>query len=158
MHSLILFTLSILVLLIHPLSLSAQNIFSLSLDVNSADSLGKASGTPITRAEMASLTRLEVPNKNISNLTGLEFATALTWLDLGEEVVDGVGNNSNEISNLSSLSGLTNLTYLNLRRNMISDVSVLSNLTSLTELNLAFNMISDMSVESVTQNLNHFAG
>ncbi len=100
------------------------------------DSLGKASGAPITRAEMARLTSLEVPNKNISDLTGLEFATGLTRLGLGEEVVNGIGNNSNEISNLSSLSGLTNLTYLNLRRNnKISDVSALSNLTNLTYLN-----------------------
>ena len=40
--------------------------------------LGKASGTPITRAEMASLTRLDAPGKNIRDLTGLEFATGLT--------------------------------------------------------------------------------
>lgn len=36
MRKLILSTLSILALLIHPLSLSAQNTFSLSLDVDSA--------------------------------------------------------------------------------------------------------------------------
>ena len=117
------------------------------------NSLGKASGAPITRGEMASLTRLEVPNKNINDLTGLEFATGLKWLDLGEEVVNGSGNNSNEISDLSSLSGLTNLTYLNLRRNKISDVSVVSNLTNLTYLNISFNEISDVSALSNLINL-----
>lgn len=121
------------------------------------DSLGKASGAPITRAEMATLTSLEVPNKNISDLTGLEFATGLTRLDLGEEVVNGVGNNSNEISNISSLSGLTNLTYLNLRRNVISDVSALSNLTNLTYLNLSFNEISDISALSNLTNLTYLS-
>ena len=40
------------------------------------------SGAPITRAEMASLTRLEAPNSEISDLTGLEYA-GLTYLDLG---------------------------------------------------------------------------
>ena len=52
------------------------------------DSLSKASGAPITPSEMASLTRLEAPNSNISDLTGLEFATGLTVLDLGYEVVE----------------------------------------------------------------------
>ena len=37
------------------------------------DSLGKASGASITQEEMASLTRLEAPNSNISDLTGLEL-------------------------------------------------------------------------------------
>ena len=117
------------------------------------DSLGKASGASITQAEMASLTSLQVPNKNISDLTGLEFATGLTWLDLGEEVVNGRGNNSNEISNLSSLSGLANLSYLNLRNNEISDVSVVSNLTNLTTLWLYSNNISDVSALSNLTNL-----
>ena len=44
--------------------------------------LGKARGAPITEAEMASLTSLGGRNKNISDLTGLEYATGLTRLDL----------------------------------------------------------------------------
>ena len=115
------------------------------------DSFGKASGAPISRAEMATFTVLEAPNSNISDLTGLEFATNLTRLDLGAERVDRreVSStregfvrersnlaNSNEISNLSPLSGLTKLEYLNLGNNLISDVSVLSGLTHLTYLDL----------------------
>ncbi len=73
-----------------------------------ADSLGKASGAPITRAEMASLTRLEALNKDISDLTGLEFATNLTSLGLS----------NNLISDVSPLSGLTNLTRLDLWNNL----------------------------------------
>ena len=60
-----------------------------------ADILGKASGAPITRAEMASLTRLDAPDKNISDLTGLEFATGLTGLNLRYE---------NLISDVSALA------------------------------------------------------
>ena len=97
--------------------------------------LGKASGTPITRAEMASLTRLDAPNKNISDLTGLEFATNLTRLSLGE----------NQISDVAALSGLNNLKNLQLGYNVISDVSALSNLTSLESLTLSANLISDIS-------------
>ena len=114
-----------------------------------ADSLGKASGAPITRAEMASLNRLEAPNKNIRDLTGLEFAINLTLLDLGTFYMSGEGFiNSNEISNLSPLSGLASLERLDLDRNNISDVSALSGLTSLERLDLYSNSISDVSALS----------
>ena len=129
--------------------------------------LGKASGASSTPAEMAGLTRLEAPNSNISDLTGLEYATNLTRLDLGAEWVSRRevkrymanfvqrrnGANSNEISNLSPLSGLTRLEYLNLGSNLISDVSVLSGLTSLTYLDLYDNYISDVSALSGLTNL-----
>ena len=112
--------------------------------------LGKASGAPITRAEMARLTQLEAPNSNISDLTGLEHATNLRWLGLG---VNDEWVNSNEISDLSPLSNLTNLTDLDLSGNSISDISVLSNLTNLTFLVLWDNSISDISVLSNLTNL-----
>ena len=116
-----------------------------------ADSLGKASGAPITRAEMATLTRLEAPNSNISDLTGLGFATNLTRLNLGGEVdlwsSSGITLrlDNNAISGVSPLSSLTNLTWLNLSGNDISDLSPLSNLTNLTSLTLINNTISNLS-------------
>ncbi len=118
-----------------------------------ADSLGKASGAPITRAEMATLTRLDAPNKGIRNLTGLEHATNLQWVGLGGVWVNDELVNSNDISNLSPLSNLTNLTNLDLSRNSISDISVLSNLTNLTWLHLGENSISSISPLSNLTNL-----
>ena len=120
-----------------------------------ADSLGKASDASITRAEMATLTRLDAPNSNISDLTGLEFATNLQRLKLGSEWVSGRGYvNSNEISDLSPLSNLTNLTYLDLSSNSISDISALANLTNLTTLDLVWNdSISDISALANLTNL-----
>ena len=118
-----------------------------------ANKLGKASGAPISRAEMATLTVLEAPNSNISDLTGLEFATGLTVLDLGHESVDRRWINSNEISDLSPLSGLNSLTQLNLNMNFISDVAALSGLTNLTLLRLRDNLISDVSALSNLTNL-----
>ena len=123
------------------------------------DSLGKARGAPITRAEMASLTRLDAPDSDISNLTGLEFATNLTRLDLGTPLGFGYNLrnvaeiNSNAIANLSPLSGLTNLTHLDLIGNAISDISALSELTSLEWLYLNGNAISDISALSGLTNL-----
>ena len=105
--------------------------------------LGKASGAPITRAEMASLTRLEASDSEIRDLTGLKFATGLTSLILSD----------NSISDLTPLSGLTNLTLLILSGNLFSDISPLSGLTNLTSLNLSHNIISDISPLSGLTNL-----
>ena len=107
--------------------------------------LGKAPGTTITATEMATLTRLEARNANISDLTGLEAATNLKslWLD-GEEVAAGTWRNSNLVSDLSPLAGLTNLTELLLDDNNITDISPLSGLTNLTNLGLSINNITNI--------------
>ncbi|MXX14469.1 MAG: hypothetical protein F4Z86_13655 [Gemmatimonadetes bacterium] len=106
-----------------------------------ADSLGKASGASISRREIASVTVLEVPNSNIRDLTGLEFATRLTRLNLDMEGL----SNSNRIYDLSPLSSLTNLTSLELSFTGLTDISALGHLTSLTTLWLRHNLISDIS-------------
>ena len=46
------------------------------------DALGKSRFAPITTTDMASLTALDASNRNIRDLTGLEFATNLTRLNL----------------------------------------------------------------------------
>ena len=79
------------------------------------DALGKASGAPITQAEMATLDSLYAGDADISDLTGLQYAVNLTWLSLS----------SNDVTDLSVLEGLTNLTYLNLSGNDISDLASL---------------------------------
>ena len=97
--------------------------------------LGKARGATITADEMAWLTGLDATNKNITNLTGLEAATQLTYLDL----------RYNFISDISPLARLTNLTVLELGQNNITDISPLAGLTNLTALNLWDNFLSDIS-------------
>ena len=130
-----------------------------------ADSLGKASGAPISRAEMANLTVLKVSNKNISDLTGLEFATNLKWVWFSDNVISDVSPlsnlnslehvnlSTNLISDISTLSGLTNLKWLKLFKNQISDVSPLANLNRLEALDLSVNLISDISALSGLTNL-----
>ena len=105
--------------------------------------LGKASGATITTADMETLTSLDAYSANISNLTGLEYATNLTALQLQD----------NSVSNLSPLEGLTNLDSLVLSDNSVSDISALRGLTNLTELYLGFNSISDLSPLSDLTNL-----
>ncbi len=100
-----------------------------------AKALDKAPDDPILKSEMATLTQLLMGEARISDLTGLEWATNLTGLDLY----------GNSISDISHLTNLTNLTYLYLYGNSISDISHLANLTNLTSLLLSENSISDIS-------------
>ncbi|MDE3259778.1 MAG: hypothetical protein OYM47_18255 [Gemmatimonadota bacterium] len=120
-----------------------------------ADSLGKAPDAPITRAEMATLKRIDAPNMGIRNLAGLEYATSSRGLNLGRVRAEEGGKwvNSNDISDLSPLSGLTNLAYLDLYKNSISDISDLSGLTGLTDLFLNENSIANLSALSTLTNL-----
>ena len=102
-------------------------------------------GTPTTHT-MLNLTRLEVPNRQITDLTGLEHALNLRWLNLGGEWVGGERYvNSNAVSNFSPLLGLTQLRWLNLGGNSLTDISALAGLTNLTELHLTGNSLTDIS-------------
>ena len=122
--------------LIAPGVVSAQvvDIPDPSLRAAIVAALNKAPGDAITRAEMETLVELRAPNRDITDLRGIEFAINLTELDLW-------GNN---VSDISLLSSLTNLTELDIGSNDISDISPLSSLTKLTQLYLSFNTISDI--------------
>ena len=96
------------------------------------EKLGKTAGQPITQAEMTTLMGLNAMAFNISDLTGLQFATQLTSLSL----------DNNNISDITPLAGLTQLTGLNLDRNNISDITPLAGLTQLTTLWLAGNPLN----------------
>ena len=100
-----------------------------------AEAIGVSPNTSIIRGWIAQLTYLNATEANISDLTGLEFATHLEVLQVW----------SNRISDMSPLAGLTNLRSLNLRKNRISDISPLAGLTTLTHLLLRENHISDIS-------------
>ena len=79
-------------------------------------SLGKMGRAPsVTTAELAALRTLDISNKNISDLTGLEHATNLTELNLS----------SNRIADIALLARLTKLTRLLLGGNNISDIASL---------------------------------
>ena len=96
--------------------------------------LGFVSGDVLTKRKILDLTEFNAANLDISDLSGLEFATNLVELDL----------NGNSISDLSALSGLENLTHLYLRNNDITDVEPLRDLTQLELLWVANNSVSDV--------------
>ena len=80
---------------------------------------------PLTLAHLQSLGRLDVPDKGIVDLTGLEHATHCHAL-----ILEG-----DEISDISPLSGLTKLAFLDLSHNQISDIRPLAGLTGLYQIN-----------------------
>ena len=131
------FTLFLLVCLSIPMIATAQtvNIPDPNLRAAIETTLGKASGTPITAAEMETLTFFRAIDANISDLTGLEGATNLTYLFLW----------NNAISDLTPLSDLTNLQFLDLQGNSVSDLSPVMGLTNLIFLGLRNNLVSELS-------------
>ena len=90
------------------------------------DALNKPTG-PITDVDMATLTNLVASDKNISDLTGLQYAVNLFRLILGK----------NQISDITALQNLTSLNWLSLNNNQISDITALQGLASLNRLILA---------------------
>ena len=105
-----------------------------------AEELGKSPNAPITAEEMERLRRLDVRERGIQDLTGLQFATNLSRLDLGRW-----GNTGNHVSDLSPIAGLINLQELFLNSNQVSDLSPLAGLTNLHELLIISNPVSDIS-------------
>ena len=122
-----------------------------------AEALGKSPNAPITVDEMKRLGRFNVENRGIRDLTGLQFATNLSQLDLrGNQISDfsplaGLINlrelslQDNHLLDISPVRGLTNLTYLEVDDNQLSDISPLRGLTSLTHLEFNRTQVSDIS-------------
>ena len=128
-----------------------------NLEMAVEDALGKTDPTPADMLNLKSLihTREEEDYLSIHDLSGLEYAVNLEYLDLS----------GNSINDLTPLSGMMKLKYLNLSHcgmtsldaianlplleelyffdSNISDFSVLSNLTTLTHLQLTYHHIND---------------
>ena len=114
---------------------------------------GKIRGDPIHVFEMESLTSLYIRNYNLRDLTGFEFATNLTVLNLGSSQIGNNWYNSNSLTDLTPLAGLTNLEELDLDRASITNISGLEGLTNLTQLDLTINSITDISALAGLTNL-----
>ena len=78
---------------------------------------------------MERLKELDVPDRGIQDLAGLQFATNMDRLVLGPW-----GEEGNQISDLSPIAGLINLRTLWINNNPVSDISPLKGLKNLTDL------------------------
>ena len=96
---------------------------------------GMHPNSTLTFHDMRDITILDIHNRRITDLKGLEHAVNMSKLYAS----------GNSISDISPLLGLTELTELHLSDNGISDVSLFAELTQLRGLNLSSNPISDLS-------------
>ncbi len=127
------------------ISLAADEVVNFpdpNLEAAIREALNKPEG-PIYQSDFEGLSQLYAANRNIANLSGLEYCTNLTSLYLWY----------NQISNISPLSGLRNLGTLYLGRNQINKVAPLSGLTNLEWLYLGHNQISEINPLSDLTNL-----
>ncbi len=138
-------------------------------DVNLAsvirETLHLAPHSPITQLNMFTLREiLEANGKEITDLTGLEYAKNLSRLHLHDNQISDITPLTtltelnvlllfnNQIRTIPSLAKLAKLRILNLSRNPIHDITPLSELTQLPNLYLGGNNISDINpLASLTQ-------
>ena len=107
------------------------------------EAINKSSG-PIKQSDLSGITALFAGERNIADLTGIEYCTNLDTLHLQTNYL---------ISDITPLSGLTGLTALHLDYNQINDISALSKLNNLRKLSLGDNQISDITPLSGLTNL-----
>ncbi|MDQ0720067.1 internalin A [Paenibacillus sp. W4I10] len=106
--------------------------------------LNKNDDESLTKEDLESLTEVNLSNKGIKSLQGLEYAVNVTKLSLS----------GNQISDISPLSDSVNLTTLDLSGNQIEDIKPLGKLTKLTDLSLSRNQFNDLSPLAGLVNLN----
>ena len=109
--------------------------------------LGKASGATITTADMARLTHLHARNIDISDLTGLESATNLTYLSLND-------NNISDISPLVANTGLGSRDHVHLWGNPLSSLSLNAHIPGLRDRGVR--VVPDEEAEPYTVGLIYF--
>ena len=112
---------------------------------------------PITQLEMLKLRRLELLLKQIQDITGLQHAKNLTFLNLADNRIsditplgelvnlEGLAIRDNPIGDITPLGNLVNLEYLNAGGINLTDITPLSSLTELRTLQIWHNRISDIT-------------
>ena len=112
---------------------------------------------PLEDTHLQTLVYLEIENRNVANLTGLEHAKNLRSFLFSRNSISDLGPLSaltnlehlagrhNSVSNLAPLTGLTNLLSLDLHDNPIDDIAALQALVNLDSIDLSGTSISDLS-------------
>ncbi|APH16212.1 leucine Rich Repeat family protein [Clostridium sporogenes] len=90
---------------------------------------------PLTYMDVSGIKELNVHNKNIKSLKGIEYLKNITKLDISD----------NNITDISYLKGLDSLELLNLYNNNIEDISPINNMEKLKDINLSKNKVKDIS-------------
>ncbi|AUX40556.1 uncharacterized protein SOCE26_019570 [Sorangium cellulosum] len=127
-----------------------------ALEAGLREAAGKPTG-PLYPDDFTSLDYIDVSNRGIESLSGIECITSLTQLYMSHNLVAdlsplssltelrGLDASVNQIVDVSPLSSLVQLEQLDLKVNAISDVTALGSLTNLFYLALSLNPITDIS-------------
>ncbi len=121
--------------------------------------VGTVSLTEENLAEMASVTKLNISEKGLTDLSALKYFTGLQTLDCSRNLLteldvsaltklDSLSCSENALTNLN-VSGLTNLTSLDCTFNSLTTLDV-SALTSLTSLDCYRNELTALDVSNLT--------
>jgi internalin A len=117
-----------------------------NLEAAVRNTLGIPTG-PLTASDVRALTYLYAGRMQITNLSGLEYATNLTTLSLPY----------NALSDVSMVARLGNLLYLNLQHNDLGDVQALAGLSHLLSLDCSMNVVRDAAPLLALTNLTSLA-
>ncbi len=120
------------------------------------EELGKSGNAPITVEDMEKLRELLSHDRRVHDITGLQLATNLTRLELDNSRVSDLSPLTGltkldflevhgELSDLSPLARSSNLRRLDIAGTNVSDLSILSRFINLKELVIADTNISDLS-------------
>ena len=120
----------------------------------------------IKKANLETVTTLELNEKQITDVSGIEKFTSLTRLNLnGNQKISDIKPiaqlpnleqlflYNNKITDITPLESLTKLKDLGLGKNEISNITPLQTLTNITWLSLCENKISDITLLSSFSNL-----
>ncbi|GMW03761.1 MAG: hypothetical protein AMXMBFR84_48950 [Candidatus Hydrogenedentota bacterium] len=88
----------------------------------------------VNRLDILRLRSLDAKGLSIRNLSGLEFATGLSFLDLS----------NNPVSDITPLTNLNNLKTLNLDQTSVFDLAPLAGLTQLNSLSVCGAAVTDI--------------
>ena len=135
-------------------SVSAQDWMP---DENLQEAVREVLGEPITKQSMETLIELPIQRRDISDLTGLEFAINLKVIFIFDNPISDLNPISNlklemlnaggcRIKDVLPLKNMTTLVALYLHYNQINDVTPLLNLVNLKQLALLGNPISDYTI------------
>ena len=126
-----------------------RNAVRAALHLNANESL--------TQQKLLNLNVLKASRLGITDLTGLEYATNLTHLYIGGNLISDItplahltnlkslSIGGNQISDLTPLVNLIGLRGLYIGGNLISDINPLANLTNLRRLGILRNAVTDIS-------------
>jgi hypothetical protein len=148
-------TLFLAVFILLPGISQAQQVTDGNLKSCIASAAGRSFDS-LSDKDLAEITVLECPEKDIFSIAGIENLANLVELNLNDNWIkdvrplaaltglDHLEIYKNQVTDITPLKGLTRLEYLDATGNSISDVSVLLNLGGLTRLFLNGNSITDI--------------